>query len=114
VTLSSHYHHIPGSTTDDELNDPFIQPVNCGGPLVCESCTFEYRWYEDRKSKRQLINPSAIDDLDAQTLRKISDKMRSQNPKPNLSIRAREYILYRSIHALADAIASVADDQQGL
>lgn len=108
MTLTSHDHHIPGSTTDDELYA--FQPRNCGGPLVCESCQFEYLWFEDREAKRRRILPQSIKSLESQTLRKISAKLRSKNPEPNMNMHIPEYQLARTIHALADAIDGVADD----
>lgn len=106
MTFTSHLHHIPGTPTGELVLPPF----NCGGLGVCESCTFEMRWYADRDKHRALLFPSVVESLDAQILHKISDKLRSQNPKPKPSMLTREYQLFRTIHALADAIDGAADD----
>jgi hypothetical protein len=68
------------------------------------------RWFSDRDKHRARLFPSEIDGLDSQILRKISAKLRSQNPKPNTLLIVREQVLSRTIYALADAIDDVADD----
>lgn len=108
MTVTSHAHHIPGTPTESV----FAQPLNCGGPGVCESCTFEMRWFADRDKHRALIFPGEVTglNLDSQILRKISAKLRDQNPPPNVLMRTSRYTLAASIYALADAIDGVADD----
>lgn len=106
MTLTSHAHHIPGTPKVRRST----QPVNCGGPGVCDICTFEMRWYADRDKQRARLYPSEVDGLNSQILRRISAKLRSQNPKLKPTILVREQVLSRTIHALADAIDGVADD----
>lgn len=111
MTLTSHGHHIPRTPVVDVAETP----LNCGGPGVCDDCTFEIQWFKNRDEKRALIFPSdETVNLDSQILRKISAKIRSQNPKPKPSMLVREHILSRNIHALADALDSVANDLNGL
>lgn len=106
MTYTSHLHHIPGTPKEE----PVFLPFNCGGLGVCESCTFEVRWFADRDKHRARLFPSESVSLDSQILRKISDKLRSKNPKPRLSMLIEDYKLSRTIHALADAIDGVAND----
>ena len=105
-------HHIPGTPVDVRT----IPPYNSGGPGVCEDCSFEIKWYNDFDRKRAELFPSEVSvrNLDSHTLRNISAKLRSQNPKPNTRMLVREYQLSRSIFALADAFDGVADDIDGL
>ncbi|QED11619.1 hypothetical protein PP914_gp130 [Arthrobacter phage Qui] len=114
MTLTSHAHHIAGTPTDDTYS---IVPVNCGGPTVCETCDFEIRWYKDQAKARHSqesthIFPSEIDGLDSQILRKIAAKLRDKNPRPSRMMIIPRYQLASTIYALADAIDSVADDQE--
>lgn len=112
MAFTSHLHHIAGTPVEESVFSPF----NCGGPGVCDSCTFEVRWVANYNEKRAVIFPSEANvlSLDSQLLRNVSDKLRSQNPIPNKPLLVREHMLARSIHALADAIDNVADDIQGL
>lgn len=111
MTLTSHKYHIPGTPADEPVN-PIL---NCGGPGVCEVCTFDMRWVQDCNAKRALLFPKEDDGLDSQLLRKISAKIRSQNTIPNkMTMLNREYILSRTIFALANAIDGVANDKNGL
>jgi hypothetical protein len=113
MAFTSHMHHIAGTPVEE----PVIPPFNCGGPGVCDDCTFQVRWVSDYDAKRAVIFPSESNDLsfDSQVLRNVSAKLRSHNPKPNrIQMLVREYQLSRSIFALADAIDSVADDIDGL
>lgn len=41
MTLSSHGHHMPGTTRDDEEYDPSIPKARCGGPGLCPVCSAE-------------------------------------------------------------------------
>jgi hypothetical protein len=112
VTKTSHGHHIAGTPTEDERSTLF---VNCGGPTVCGSCDFDIRWYKDYAEAKQLretthIFPSEIDGLDSQILRKISAKLRENNPEPKRSMLVPRYQLAYTIYALADAMDSVAKD----
>lgn len=112
MTFSSHMHHIPGTPVEESV----IPPFNCGGPGLCEDCTFEMRWYKDRDRFRTVIFPSEVkgNNLSSQVLRNVSAKLRSQNPKPIKSMLVREHVLSRIIFTLADAIDKVADDVKGL
>jgi hypothetical protein len=110
VTLTSHAHHIPGTPTESLS----IQPFNCGGPRVCDICTFEVAWFEDFVTKRERIFPIGPDVIGANTLRKIAAKMRDQNPPPTGSMLIPKYHLAKSIYAIADAIDGVAKDMDGL
>lgn len=39
MTLTSHGHHIPGTTHDDEQMHPMVH--RCGGPDMCKTCKDE-------------------------------------------------------------------------
>lgn len=112
MTQTSHAHHIAGTPTDDEH---YIVPVNCGGPIVCDSCDFEIRWHKDYvKAKRVKesthIVPSEIDGLDSRIIRTIAAKLREKHSIPHRGLLTSRYLLASNIYALADAMDSVASD----
>jgi hypothetical protein len=39
LTTTTHGHHIPGTTIDDE--GKHVEPAKCGGPGHCLDCTHE-------------------------------------------------------------------------
>jgi len=108
MTFTRHLHHIPGSTTDNELHE--VEPVNCGGPLICESCKFECSWFRDFDEKKATIFPSEVESLDSVILKKIAAKIREKNPEPHNMMLIRKYHVAAAIHALANAIDGVAED----
>lgn len=113
MAYTSHLHHIAGTPIEDE----HIVPVNCGGPTLCDTCDFEIRWYKDQaKAKRSHasthIFPSEIDGLDSQILRKISAKLREKYPTPAKQRWMKDQLATTIINTLAEAIDSVADDQE--
>lgn len=52
MTLTSHGHHIPGTTHDDEQQYPMRH--RCGGPDICEACSREatMHWHPTNRFNR--------------------------------------------------------------
>lgn len=53
MTLTKHGHHIPGSPSMDEQNNPMVH--RCGGPEICATCAGDASryWHPTNHTNRQ-------------------------------------------------------------
>lgn len=58
MTYTSHGHHIPDSSKDDEIERPRV--ARCGGPGLCASCSTESAKWAERKFLQDAINREAM------------------------------------------------------
>lgn len=70
MTLTSHGHHIPGSTRDDEQNHPMVH--RCGGPDLCDTCGRESSmWRHPSNQKNQNKAPDVDESVMRRNLRMV-------------------------------------------
>lgn len=58
MTYTSHGHHIPDSTTEDETEVP--RKARCGGPGLCAICSTETGKWAERKFLQDAVNREAM------------------------------------------------------